>query len=118
MMSRVFQALNIRNSRLYSNRRLYINSTVTVAAVNHTHNGAFTCTALSRDGVTKATATLRVVGKEGGRYHCHYGYHGDVSKAAVPVKVTLVTIETATPEQAPIRNNRRTLETTGQTGEC
>ncbi|XP_029924288.1 macrophage colony-stimulating factor 1 receptor 2 [Myripristis murdjan] len=81
------QALNISTSRLYSNRRLYINSTVTVAAVSHTHSGTFTCTAFSRDGETKATATLRVVG---GSYLKVYLQHSDASSRTVEPNGKLV----------------------------
>uniref|UniRef100_A0A8C9YC19 receptor protein-tyrosine kinase n=1 Tax=Sander lucioperca TaxID=283035 RepID=A0A8C9YC19_SANLU len=49
--------LNVSVSRLYSNQRMYINSTVTVAVVGQEHGGDYTCTAVNEAGV--ATATTR-----------------------------------------------------------
>ncbi|XP_034746784.1 macrophage colony-stimulating factor 1 receptor 2-like [Etheostoma cragini] len=53
--------LNVSVSRLYSNQRMYINSTVTVSAVSQRHSGDYTCTAVNEAGVAKATTRLTVL---------------------------------------------------------
>ncbi|XP_039633778.1 macrophage colony-stimulating factor 1 receptor 2-like [Perca fluviatilis] len=53
--------LNVSVSHLYSNKRLYINSTVAVAAVGREHSGDYTCTAVNEAGVATATTRLTVV---------------------------------------------------------
>ncbi|XP_031172890.2 macrophage colony-stimulating factor 1 receptor 2-like isoform X2 [Sander lucioperca] len=53
--------LNVSVSRLYSNQRMYINSTVTVAVVGQEHGGDYTCTAVNEAGVATATTRLTVL---------------------------------------------------------
>ncbi|XP_041807711.1 macrophage colony-stimulating factor 1 receptor 2 [Chelmon rostratus] len=55
------KTLNVTVSHHYGNRRLYINSTLTVSAVNRTHSGTYTCTAVNEAGVATATTQLRVL---------------------------------------------------------
>ncbi|KAF7642880.1 hypothetical protein LDENG_00249290 [Lucifuga dentata] len=54
------EALNISISRCYSNGRLFMNSTLSVAAVSHAHSGLYTCTAINEAGVAMATTRLQV----------------------------------------------------------
>ncbi|KAM7373802.1 hypothetical protein PAMP_006505 [Pampus punctatissimus] len=54
------QMASITVSRQYTNH-LYINSTLTVAAVSLTHSGPYTCTAVNEAGVATAIAHLRVL---------------------------------------------------------
>ncbi|XP_070839903.1 macrophage colony-stimulating factor 1 receptor 2 [Chaetodon trifascialis] len=55
------KTLNVTVSHHYGNRRLYINSTLTVSAVNQTHSGTYTCTAVNEAGLATATTHLRVL---------------------------------------------------------
>ncbi|XP_074528112.1 macrophage colony-stimulating factor 1 receptor 2 [Halichoeres trimaculatus] len=53
--------VNVSVSQLYSNSRLYMNSSLTVRTVSQNHTGAYTCTAVNEAGVTSATTYLRVL---------------------------------------------------------
>ncbi|KAM9846482.1 macrophage colony-stimulating factor 1 receptor 2 [Aulostomus maculatus] len=65
------QATNITVSRRYSNR-LYMNSTLTVAAVTLTHSGQYTCSARNEAGVSMAAAQLRVLDRPYLRVNLHW----------------------------------------------
>ncbi|XP_078142667.1 macrophage colony-stimulating factor 1 receptor 2 isoform X2 [Centroberyx gerrardi] len=84
------QVLNVSDSRHYSDRRLYINSTVTVAAVNRTHSGSYTCTAVNEAGVTTAIARLRVVDGPYLKVYLQPVQHANVSTKTTDVNGELV----------------------------
>ncbi|XP_041656960.1 macrophage colony-stimulating factor 1 receptor 2 [Cheilinus undulatus] len=45
----------------YRDGRLYMNKTLTISAVNHTHGGTYTCTAVNEAGVATATTHLTIL---------------------------------------------------------
>ncbi|XP_035522659.1 macrophage colony-stimulating factor 1 receptor 2-like [Morone saxatilis] len=55
------ERLKVRVSQDYIKKHVYKNSTVRVSAVNLTHSGIYTCTAVNEAGVAMATTHLRVV---------------------------------------------------------
>ncbi|XP_053296784.1 macrophage colony-stimulating factor 1 receptor 2 [Pleuronectes platessa] len=55
------QSLNKSTSRHYGNQRLSVNSTVSLSAVEPSHSGTFTCTAVNEAGAARATTQLRVL---------------------------------------------------------
>ncbi|XP_068600093.1 macrophage colony-stimulating factor 1 receptor 2 [Brachionichthys hirsutus] len=55
------ETVKVTGSQIYSNRCLYTNKTLTVAAVSRTHSGTYTCIVHSEAGVDTATAQLSVV---------------------------------------------------------
>ncbi|KAM3869023.1 macrophage colony-stimulating factor 1 receptor 2 [Diretmus argenteus] len=81
------QVVNVSISRRYIHQRMYMNSTLTVAAVNHTHSGYYTCTAVNEAGVTMATARLRVAD---GPYLRVYLQNANVSAKAMEVNGELL----------------------------
>ncbi|XP_051902384.1 macrophage colony-stimulating factor 1 receptor 2 [Hippocampus zosterae] len=56
------EAASTRLSQRYDGKRLYINNTLTLAAVGPRHSGRYTCTAGNEAGNATATARLRVLG--------------------------------------------------------
>ncbi|XP_042070960.1 macrophage colony-stimulating factor 1 receptor 2 isoform X3 [Haplochromis burtoni] len=55
------QKLEATNSRYYGNRRLYINSTLSIPEVTQTDNGQYMCRAINEAGVATATIQLKVL---------------------------------------------------------
>ncbi|XP_035989059.1 macrophage colony-stimulating factor 1 receptor 2 isoform X2 [Fundulus heteroclitus] len=55
------QNLPVSESQTYANRHLHINSTLTISAINRSHSGLYTCTAVNEAGVATATTHLSVL---------------------------------------------------------
>lgn len=57
------QKLEATLSRKYENKRLYINSTLSISEVTQKHSGQYTCTAVNEVGDATATTQLKVLNR-------------------------------------------------------
>uniref|UniRef100_A0A1A7XYV4 Platelet-derived growth factor receptor-like protein n=1 Tax=Iconisemion striatum TaxID=60296 RepID=A0A1A7XYV4_9TELE len=71
------QDLNVTMTRLYDNKHLSINITLTILSVSQRHTGLYTCTAVNEAGVSVVRTHLRVLDRPYLRI-CPYLQTGDI----------------------------------------
>ncbi|XP_051250737.1 macrophage colony-stimulating factor 1 receptor 2 [Dicentrarchus labrax] len=84
------ERLKVRVSQDYIKKHVFKNSTVRVSAVNLTHSGIYTCTAVNEAGVAMATTHLRVVDAPFLRIYLQHMPHANANTKTIQAKGDLV----------------------------
>ncbi|KAM4619751.1 macrophage colony-stimulating factor 1 receptor 2 [Polymixia lowei] len=84
------QKLNVTLRQQYRDKQLFINSSLTVAAVKQRHTGDYTCTAVNQAGIATATTRLTVLDAPYLRIYLQTVQHANVSTKTMEVSGELL----------------------------